>query len=106
MKRKNILVFLAIMSCMTIGLVVPVAVVRAVGHGIEITSPSNNSVVTNVFRTVMNSGEIKYLTFAYRIENYDGYYYTYKVLLDGEAQDDLVDTSFNENTEIVMKYYI
>ena len=94
------------MSCMTIGLLVPVTVVRAAGHGIEITSPSNNSVVTNVFRTAMNSGETKYLTFAYRIENYDGYYYTYKVLLDGEAQDDLVDTSFNENTEIVMKYYI
>jgi len=73
---------------------------RARGHSIEIISPKNNSVVRNVFRKEINSGETRYITFAYKIENYDGYYYAYKVLLDGKSQDDLVDTSFNETTRI------
>ncbi|MHA1685628.1 MAG: hypothetical protein ACTSYD_04375 [Candidatus Heimdallarchaeaceae archaeon] len=78
---------------------------NSAGHEITITKPENNSAITNAYKTSMNSEETKYVELDYTIENYDGYYCFYKVYLDGQEQNDLIDTSFDENTEVLVKSY-
>jgi len=86
-----ILLYLTIMSLVTV-----INKTKAAGHSLEIESPSDGMVITNAYRTALNSLEQTAIRFEFEIKNHDHYYALYETWIDGIYDKTLIDSGFNK----------
>ena len=86
-----ILLYLTIMSLVTV-----INKTKAAGHSLEIESPSDGMVITNAYRTALNSLEQTTIKFEFEINNHDHYYALYETWIDGIYDKTLIDSGFNK----------
>lgn len=88
-KRKTFIRLYVGIILMTI-VIATMPKITAAGHGVEITSPENNRMYSNIVNKKLDNAEQTYISFSYDITNADGYYAFYETYIDDRYDPELM----------------